>query len=764
MSSAAAAFLDYWEEKITKDLSPFCDPGTILKVERSGKSILCKWNQKFTDLSAIFHADMATGVTVKFNGNDYSYRSFIASPEISDLRGLAKMILQSHKQGVFIEPKGFLDGESSKAGPAIKILKEEMLQTDPLVTNVIMVTGDAGAGKTSMLQRLVYSFSESFYKGESDKLLLYINAQGRALARFNEALATELNELRSTLHYHAISTLVRNDLLIPVIDGFDELLGVSGYDDAFSSLSTFIEELDGSGSLIASARSTYYETEFVARANKISNLGSHTWKQILFHLKSWGDDEVANYISEFAGRNSLSEVDLAYIRKSVNSIFTGKSADLKTKPLFLTKIVSLLSEGTEISNTDDLLSAIVNIYVDRECKQKLLDKSGTPILKHAELIGLLKNVSEEMWNLETRELNKISIREIAEYSVHDSELAPRAKEIIAERLPTMAFLTIGATPGSIQFEHEIFFGFFLSKKISEVLSSEATPIARAMILGRSILPSDISDVISRELRILIDSNDSLKGILSNICGATDQPTSRAALVRENCGNIAASLISNQPFRLDGHVVFGLTFSNSPFDQVRFFNSKFRGVEFKRINFSSTKFEKCLAEEASFWEITVDPNNTVLEFEGWDPETQLVGIKLVSDPDYSYDPIEVKEILTKVNATVGQSVAPLSQSRKIPTDVKKVMERFVRAYNRSNPICVADDNLRTVFEFSGWDKIENLLIKSKVVTKETRHTGGPAKEFLRRQVLPNEILNGINRAATVPESVRKFWDSLEEKYK
>ncbi|WP_419949479.1 hypothetical protein [Candidatus Palauibacter sp.] len=34
---------------------------------------------------------------------------------------------------------------------------------------------------------------------------------------------------------------------MPVIDGFDELLGSGGYDEAFSSLAAFISRLEGNG-------------------------------------------------------------------------------------------------------------------------------------------------------------------------------------------------------------------------------------------------------------------------------------------------------------------------------------------------------------------------------------------------------------------------------------------------------------------------------------------------------------------------------------
>ena len=143
-----------------------------------------------------------------------------------------------------------------------------------------MVTGEAGSGKTRVLQELVRRQADSYLRGQTNKLFLYVNAQGRALARLNEALATELQDLRVNLTYHSVATLARVGIVIPVIDGFDELLGVSGYDDAFSSLAQFLEQMEGQGCLVASARSVYYEAEFLARAGKESATGDQAWTHV----------------------------------------------------------------------------------------------------------------------------------------------------------------------------------------------------------------------------------------------------------------------------------------------------------------------------------------------------------------------------------------------------------------------------------------------------------------------------------------------------
>ena len=260
-------YFAYWNGRVRHDLASFGDPGTSVDVDGSERTFRASWTMRSEPREATFSISRDQGVWVTTNSAPrVPYRTFVSGPGMADLRHVAQMIQSARKPTLYISTQA---ASPNGSGPAIEVLTD-LLVEEADTTRVVMVTGGAGTGKTSVLRELVGRHAEGYLSGRASRLLLYVNAQGRPLARLNEALATELQDLRVGLTYHSVAVLAQIGVLVPVIDGFDELLGVSGYDDAFSSLSGFIEQLHGEGQILASARSTYYEEEFLERAGRAS--------------------------------------------------------------------------------------------------------------------------------------------------------------------------------------------------------------------------------------------------------------------------------------------------------------------------------------------------------------------------------------------------------------------------------------------------------------------------------------------------------------
>lgn len=762
MAEKALVLWDYWQDRIERDIAPFIDPGTTLHLARIGRSYEAQWMQRGELRSAIFAGIAEGNISVLSNGTKCSYRAFFASPEMGNLTALAKMILQAQRERLYVETKAErLDDGAAATGPAISILTsvlEDKYGED--ATLIVMVTGDAGAGKTSVLQQLVRQRAEQYLRGRSDGLLLYVNAQGRALARLSEAFATELQDLRATITYHSVATLARLGLLIPVIDGFDELIGVSGYDDAFSSLAAFLEELDGDGKIIASARSVYYEQEFVERANKVSSLGSQIWRQIPVKVLEWGQSEFDAYVGHRCSDARLASDATQVLRSNAKAIFAGANEGLRSKPFFVAKTIDLLLDSVVLAGDGDLLRQLVNAYIEREQSQKLRDKSGNPLVTPYQLKSLLVELAEEMWNQETRALDTRSVREVAEYVLLTEGVGEGARQIVIQRMPTLAFLSIGERLGSIGFEHETFFSYFLAHRFAERLVGSGQAVAQLM--ARAVLPDDLPNITIRILAedgMLPDNRDILKVLSTPLSGTG----TRAAQAQENAGRFATAILKRAvaPKENEGLELANMVFPGGDLHGVVLKSSKFSSVEFRRTDLSQTQFLTCAGSNLLLIEVLVNREATRLEVSGLDPNNQVLGLRVVEKDALGsvYDPKMIEAILVDVGA-IPQGSSVQVRGAEVPDSVVGLVERLVRAYGRSNPVCVDDPFLAPIFQDFHWRKVERCLLTSGVATEEARSTSGASKRFLRRQVLPAVLMAGRNKDADVPESVRKFWDCLE----
>lgn len=746
---------DFWVSKIKRDLADFCDPGTQLQIENDRSSILCEMHHRGErkEFNLKLRPDL---VTLTFKGNEYRYRDFLASSHLSDLRNLAKMIAQTSKPELYVETKVRNDDQKSEMFLFDHRFIERFFSDSPEYTQLLMITGEAGAGKSSALRNLVKKGAERFLNGESSYLFFYVNAQGRALSRFNEALSTELNELRSVIPYHAVSSLVRNDLLIPIVDGFDELLGISGSEDAFSSLSAFIEELDGQGITIASSRSSYFENEFRAKANQHSSLGSQSWRMRHCRILKWQDVEVDEYLRRFSEAKLPEQKDKEYFYSKIDLAFSSHP-DLKYKPLFLSKVSEVISDGEDISQTEDLLSEIVNIQLNRECSEKILSKAKTPILTLERLSYLYSEIAEEMWNQEARELTKDTISFVAEYVLSEVDISNEHKEYVIGRLPSAAFMTPGDKKGSLAFEHEAFFDYFISERLASTLVNEESLIRIQSIFGRSQLSSELSSRLSKSIKDSHKKN--LLDVMKNVNGMAAFENSRTAVVRENGGRIVSEFLSNADIDCSNIEIKNAIFPETDFGNCSVKNVAFKGCEFRKAKFSTAKITSSNSENSLFFESIVDVSSTRLEINGvvWDEE--VIGLKFGEDEDPCYDPEIIYDSLAKIGIiTVAKT--PKATKRSVDETVLKMIEKFFNLYNIRNPICKGDEHLNWIFLDSKWRDLEKILIRHKIVTSEVRSMGGPPKEFLRRQVLPEEFLKGINKNANVQLNIDQAWSEIE----
>lgn len=764
----AQALWDSWTSRIEFDLSSFADPGTLVEVSRSGRSFRAKWTMRGRSREALFSVSHDRGISVSASGRSMRYQEFVAGPDMANLREVAGMIdqLWRSRPRLFVDTRARYEGGADPpAGPAVDMLTT-LVQEDPEdATRVVMITGAAGAGKTRVLQELVRRQANRYLRGQTTKLLLYVNAQGRALARLNEALATELQDLKVGLTYHSVTVLTRLGVLTPVIDGFDELLGVSGYDDAFSSLAGFLEKLEGEGQLLASARSVYYEEEFLDRASRVSTIGGQSWSHVPVRVIAWSDDDRKQYLKEWVEAKKLSKSESTRLRKRISSAFRNERESFASKPLFFARMVELLQRNPDFSGSDDLLRSLAHEYLRREQKDKLLDTHAAPLLSKDQFERLFCELAQEMWNQETRELDSRSVREVAEYFVENEDLPDAAKQAIVERMPTLAFLARSegvSLHAGMSFEHELFFFYFLARSIAMQFMSADADVR--VILSRSALPEEVVDRVASELTESgrMRSMEPLQELLDRLAAAGAMEWRRKTQVQENAGFLVLALLRTRVgapgsrSEIKNCRVRSVVFPGGHLRNVDLTQCFLGDVTVRRTDLTSTRFIDCEARDVMFMEPVVAPASTRLDLRGMEI-THVMGLRVRQDnsEETHYNPAFVAKTLKACGVPIRSGRTRPS----VPAAHLDLLQRLMRAYSRANPVCKSDPRLEDIFHHSEWRELERLLIEHDIVKEEQRATSGQSKGFLRRRFLPEQIMAGLNGQPGVDMRIRAFWRAL-----
>jgi hypothetical protein len=377
---------------------------------------------------------------------------------------------------------------------------------------------------------------------------------------------------------------------------------------------------------------------------------------------------------------------------------------------------------------------------------------------------LFCTLAEEMWNQETRELDRRSVREVAEFVLVTEGVSEGSQRVVIERMPQLAFFSRGERSGGVSFEHEMFFSYFLAQVFEERLLKDAS--ATRVLLSRSVLPYEVAatavEAINRTTPLAELAHS--QALFDRLAEAAAADNPRASQIRENAGLVAAAVlkVGTALAPLRGIRIARVVFPGGDLKGVTLEESGLDRVEMRRVDLTATRFVRCRAEGLLLSEIVVDPANTRLELAGLDPASQLVGLRLRAQGLVKgvYDPAELQRILAACGAVRPITVDKPDTVRQVAPRYLNVLEKLARAYRRTNPVCTADDNLKSLFGDPAWPRVEQALIRTGVVTRESRQTGGRPKTFLRRQFLPEQIMAGADSAAVVPPAIRVFWDELE----
>jgi uncharacterized protein YjbI with pentapeptide repeats len=741
-------------DSFRRDFASFALTGSPIEITASGSIASVQWTHGKTHRETKLRVmDDGTVQALVAPETWVPYKQFLGSESMADLRFVASRIL-SRIEGVrhFTPVKLRKEVEEAKGGINYSLNALDTLSAyigsslETRRTGVFFLRGEAGCGKSILLKQLARAHAQSYLDGTSDRICLYIDAQGKALLSLHDAFSSVCDDLSITsIRKDTIPVLCRHGLLIPLVDGFDELLGSGGFGEAFNSLGAFLADLDGKGTLIASGRSTFYDQQQLQiTASRFSASIDYTTSTA--EVLPWDDEQIRNYCAanwtEEPDKGNLLKVLEGLLRIETNKKLLGK-------PFFSAELAELLPHSPELGANESLVDALIKSFVEREAG-KWLDRQGNRVLPLDMHLDLLSAFAEEMWWTNTRELDLETIRTLTELQV---EKRPAEHRNIAIQRSSFhgCLQTSSPTGGRLGFQHAVYFEYFLHRHL-ETLINSGDGERLQLALERDLLSDSLL-----ELFALAHAQDSLEKIRKHINFAcqTSRSGARHQLSRQNLGAFVASLLDER---------------NTALQKIRLTNLDFIKVNLRHITLHEPAITNCLFENvrlngskllgAQFINCRLDrvmvDDDTVIDC-ALRPGEDVTSIIYKDEGLPTYDPAQVRKILEKVGSRPpAVDIVELTPSQQKCVDI---LERFLKKMERNFYLGEDLEIAWGLARLPEWEEIKALLYKHSLLERKKVPRRGPKGELPVLTRTPEQIRLGQSSPSHSDSRVAAFWRDI-----
>lgn len=471
---------------------------------------------------------------------------------VANLRVLADRIISAVPEyPTFITPQGeFLDDlvrapkdETVHVDDAVQPVAEFVSRKIAGTCSVLYLTSDAGEGKTTLIHRLARLQAQRYKAKETDWLLVPIGLGGRPFLRFDDVVVASLvNQLRfQRLYYDAFLHLVRMNVIVPALDGFEEVFVENASGDAISSLGSLIRQLNGEGSLLIAARKAYFEfRRLETQAKLLDGLPDTAVAFGRLALQRWSEREFI----EYCNKNLLLNAESIY--DEVRGIL-GADHPLLTRPVLVRRLVEIAkARGTRFieelrPQANNYFNWLIDQILTREATEKWIDKNGEPprplltLNEHHELLGY---IAEEMWTSRVGLLNADMIDSLAEIFCDSKGFSPVVARQVRERIKQHALIASSSFGREFTFDHDDFREFFLGEQLAMQLIAGSEHDIRRLLRVDNLPDLSIETAIHRVVSNAVDAAP-LTELMVKV-GGSDGISS---FVRENAGALIAPLLS-----------------------------------------------------------------------------------------------------------------------------------------------------------------------------------------------------------------------------
>lgn len=608
------------------DISAFADPFTDARIRKIQGRTRIELIRNGRELQYEISPESGT-ITAKHRKRAYAtVRSLLASEEFANISGF----METQRRAFDRHPqKGSI--------PSYIKLPDGLVRTDGLAslvnsssekTRLVLLDGPAGVGKTFQVEQLARLQAANSVSPSTSVPILHISSRGRRLSNFRDVLAATTQDMGAAFGARHVPMLVRHNLLIAAVDGFDELVDADGYEDAWHALKDFIDQIRGGGTVLLAARDTFVEEqELLARIERtdssislvmgtIQAVQPEDAKEWLARAPSWKPSDIES--------------------QTTNDVLSEGSYALR--PVFLRALAEAKGWAGVVETGPRTF--LINSLVQREAKLIAQQLGGvTSDQISPALMSLFQEVALEMTARETDSVEVDHLAFLTQYCF-EGVLDERQIRKLMHKAGSFSLMEPSWSKDKRKFTHSEVQYYFLGGALIKALEKNVIP----SVLRRTALSGEHLEVFAE---VFANDESIAKRAAQHLQSALNVEMSADGL-RSNAGAIlilafSAGLID----RLDYISAFEAVLAQgSP--QGEFVDSTISRLDAAGANLSATKFDN-----VQIGTLVVDEYT---KFGPSKPNVKVIENRGSKQTNTERDPSKIDEIMASHTAQNGSNYA------------------------------------------------------------------------------------------------------------
>lgn len=590
----------------------------------------------------------------------------------------------------FVSPKGEVLDDINESPEEVlrettdipQALIDSLDQRPAGVTTVVYLTSDAGEGKTTLINYTARHQAYLYKQKKADWLLLPVSLGGRTFMRFDDVIVgTLMNRLRfNVLFYDSFVELVRLGVIVPALDGFEEMFVEGSSGDAISAVGNLMQALQSSGAAVIAARKAYFQYKSLRAQTRL--LDSMSGQSVSFSrigICRWDKEQFLTY----AVKRGFDEAEGIYSQVA-NQL--APDHPLLTRAVLVERLLDIAEESEERqdllerikADPSDYFRQFIGSIIHREATRKWIDKSGEPaqpLLSVDEHYGLLSELALEMWSTGADKLPQDVMTFVAEMFAESRKKNRIITQQVVERIKQHALIVTG-DGGKYGFDHEEFYHFFLGEAVGHLIERKDIGLLRRA-MSQAVLPQLSQEAAARHVQRIGFPREDFTQIVNDAFAGE----SRISLTKENlCGlcihvfdivEQGGITITDGAFpadALNGKSINNVVFNRCYFQKTALFNSSLKNCTFTDCELDGLECDT-----------TTDVKDVTLR------NCHVVSFCPAPDALAEYFPARIVSLMQERGFQMNEVETEAEVAQVEPDQKVQIMERALRAFMRTTGV-------------------------------------------------------------------------------